>query len=334
MRDDSHLRIRLPGLLIGTSLAILAACFPQQTRADAGPVTGFSFLQLEPSARAAALGGSLNGIYGDDVNAFFYNPALLNEQMHRSFSLSYLNYLHDVSAGFAVYSREVQGVGVMAAGIRFLTWGEIDGRDEQGQETENFGASDVALTIGVARPAGDGLTYGANVHFVRSNIASHNASAIAADAGVAYYVPGHGLTLSASVNNLGHTLNSLGTVADELPLDVRIAVSKRLQHVPLLLSLTAYNLNRLDDVTEDAGVLGQAMEFVRVGAEFQFSEAFQVRVGYNHRRHEQLKTRSRLDLAGFGAGFGIRLASVNVDYAFSSWSAAGNLHQFTVRTKL
>lgn len=333
MRDTLLPRLRSAGLLI---LALLVAILimPQSVRADSGPVTGFSFLQLEPSARASALGGSLSGIYGDDVNAFFYNPALLNEQMHGAASLSYVNYLHDVTAGFAAYSREVSGVGVLAAGLRFLTWGQVDGRDENGEETGTYGATDFALTVGLSRMAGEGLRYGGSVHLIRSNIASHRAAAIAADAGVAYHIADHGLTLSASVNNLGHTFNSLGTVADELPLDLRVSVSKRLQHVPLLLSITAYNLNRPDDVTEDVGAISKAMEFIRLGAEFQFSEAFHVRAGYNHRRHEQLKTQSRLDLAGFGAGFGIRLASVNVDYAFSSWSSAGSLHQFTVRTRI
>src|SRR5690606_6725755 len=122
-------------------------------------------------------------------------------------------------------------------------------RDETGAELGTFGASDVALTVGVAREMGDGLSYGANVHLVRSNIADFNALALAADLGVAYYVPDHGFTVSASVNNLGRAVDSFGTVDDELPLDLRLAVSKRLEHVPLMLSVTAYNLHQPNDAT-------------------------------------------------------------------------------------
>ena len=335
MRDSLRTGSLRAGALLLTLL--VAATIPVVTvpaRADTGPLSGFGFLQMEPSARAAALGGSLSGLYGDDVNVLFYNPALLNESMHRSFSLSYLNFLHDVNAGFLAYSRVVPAVGTVAVGLRFLSWGDVSGRDESGEDTGSFGATDVALTVGAAREAGDRLRYGANLHLVRSNIASFNALALAADAGIAYHVPDHGLTFSASLNNLGRALDSFGAVDDELPLDLRVAVSKRLQHVPLLLSLTAYNLHQPDDVTDDAGAVNHAFQFLKIGTEFQFSEAFQIRFGYNHRRHEQLKTSSRLDLAGFGAGFGIRLASVNVDYSFSSWSSAGGLHQFTVRTDL
>ena len=321
--------------LIGV-LTIFSLCplIPQAAQADGAPLTGFGFLQLEPSARAAALGGSLGAVYGDDVNVLFYNPALMNEEQHGSFSISYLNYLYDVNAGFLAYSRTMPTLGTVAVGLRFMTWGDVSERDAQGVETGTFGASDVALTAGIARSAGERLRYGANVHFVRSSIAEYNATALAGDAGVAYHIADQGLTFSASVNNLGRAMNSFGDVDDELPLDVRVAVSKRLQHVPLFLSLTAYNLHRPNDVPDDLGAVANVFQFVLLGAEFRFSEAFQVRLGYNHRRLEELKTDSRLDQAGFGAGFGIRLAAVNVDYAFSSWSAAGGLHQFTVRTKI
>ena len=71
-----------------------------------------------------------------------------------------------------------------------------------------------------------------------------------------------------------------------------------------------------------------------LGAEFQFSPAFNVRFGYNHRRHEALKTGSRLDLAGFATGFGLRIRRFGFDYAFNTWSSIGALHQFTLRTML
>ncbi len=58
-------------------------------QAQPGQLTGFSFLRMEPSARAAALGGAFNAVQGDDVNAFFYNPALANAQMHRGLSVSF-----------------------------------------------------------------------------------------------------------------------------------------------------------------------------------------------------------------------------------------------------
>lgn len=127
-------------------------------------------------------------------------------------------------------------------------------------------------------------------------------------------------------------LDHLGTSKDGLPLDLRLGVSKRLQYVPLLISVTGYNLNQVGDDVGGSGPVGDVMRHVAVGAEFHFSEAFKVRSGYNHRRHEDLKMKSRLDMAGLGLGFGIKVSNVQFDYAFSSWSTMGGLHQFTLRT--
>lgn len=303
-------------------------------QAQPSDLSGFAFLRLEPSARAAALGGSFSAIYGDDVNALFYNPASLNEDTHGALSLSYLNHLSDLNAGFIAYSRHVDRVGSLGAGLRFMSYGEFDEADENGERTGTFSASDVALTVGAARAYRENLRYGANVHAVLSSIDVYRASALAVDVGVLYTIPSQRLTFSASVNNLGVTLSSLGTTRDELPLDVRLGVAKRLRYLPLLLSVTGYNLHAVGDPPEGSTGFDAALRHVTFGGEFQFSDAFNVRVGYNHRRHQELKMSSRLDLAGVGLGFGLKIARVGFDYAFNSWSTLGGLHQFTLRTRL
>lgn len=315
-------------------VAILGFLFAEDSAvAQPGPASAFSFLRLEPSARAASLGGSFSAVYGDDVNALFYNPALLNEDMHGALSLSYLNHLGGVNAGFAAHARHVERIGgTLAAGLRYVSWGDMTGYDESGEETGEFGASSSAVTISYARADGSPLRIGAGVHAVFSRIESFGASAVAADAGLAYHLPEPQLTLSASINNLGIVTASLGDVEDELPVDVRIGVAKRLRYVPLMLSITGYNLNRLGEEPFDGNAVGEAMRHVAFGGEFLFSEAFQVRLGYNHRRHQDLKMKSRLDLAGFAAGFGIKVSLIRFDYAFNSWSTLGGLHQFTIRT--
>lgn len=330
----TYRRLRTVPVIFVVSLLLgaLAVAPSAVVLAQPGPASTFSFLRLEPSARAASLGGSFSAVYGDDVSALFYNPALLNESMHRSLSMSYLNHLGGVNAGFLAYARQVEGLGTFGAGLRFVSWGDMTGYDDTGEETGGIGASNAALTLSYSREDGPGLTYGANVHAVFSRLDDYGASAVAGDVGAAYHMPGPQLTVSASLNNVGVVTNSLGDVEDELPLDLRVGVSKRLQYVPLMLSLTGYNLTRIGNEPDGGSGLSNAMRHVALGGEFQFSEAFQLRVGYNHRRHQDLKMKSRLDMAGFGAGFGIKVTRVRFDYAFNSWSSLGGLHQFTVRT--
>lgn len=302
--------------------------------AQPSSLTGFAFLRMEPSARAAALAGSFSAVPSDDPSSLFYNPALLSDATHGHLSVSYLNHVTDINAGFVAYGRTVPRIGSMALGLRFVNWGEFDRADAAGVKDGTFSASDVALTLAASRPHHERLSYGANVHLIYSSYESYHASALAADAGLYYTIPTQQLTLSASVNNLGVTLSSLGRTRDKLPVDLRVGLTKRLQHLPLMISVMGYNLHEPGIAPNDATALSAVLYHIALGLEFQFSEAFNVRFGYNHHRHEELKLKSRLDLAGVGMGLGLKIGRIGVDYAFNSWSSLGGLHQFTVRTRL
>ena len=140
--------------------------------------------------------------------------------------------------------------------------------------------------------------------------------------------------LGASVHHVGVVLSSLGGVADRLPLDVRVTASKRLQYVPLTVSVAALDLQRFDGPETDSSFVGRALDHLAVGGELQLGQAFSVRAGYNGRRGNDLRSGGRLDLAGVSVGAGIALRRVAVSYAFSNRGAFGGLHQFGVRTTL
>ena len=302
--------------------------------AQTGPPSTFSFLRLAPSARAASMAGAFSAVYDEDVNAFFYNPALLNPDMHRALSVTYLNHLGGIHAGFASHARHWEGVGALGAGLRYVTWGRVDGYDAEGEPTESFGASDAALTAAWSRNHDDRLRYGVNLHAAFSSIEATSASAFAADVGALYQIPGRQLALSASMRHIGFVADALGSSRDALPLDLRVGVSKRFRYLPLLVSVSGYNLNRIGDESEGRSAVSGALRHVAMGWEFFFGDAFRIRLGYNHRQHQDLKIKNRLDLAGVGVGCGIRVATFRFDYAFNSWSTLGGLHRITVRTRV
>ncbi len=336
-RFSSHLAHRSTAFSLTASLSLIWCVVligPTPAWAQPADPSGFSFLRVEPSARAAALGGSFAAIADGDVNAFFFNPALVTSDVNNRLSLSYLNHVTDINAGFAAFGYQYRDIATFSAGIRYLNWGTLEGATETGERTGSFNAGDIALTLGAARPAADKIRVGANVHFIHSSISTYGATAIATDLGVVYQDVASRFVASASVNNLGVTLNSLGTVRDDLPVDVRVAVSKRFANIPLLLSLTGYNLHDLGSVSDDATVADNIFYHLALGGEFQFSPAFNLRVGYNHRRHDELKSKTRLDFAGVGFGVGIMVRGFKFDYAYSSWSELGGLNQLTVGTQL
>ena len=297
-------------------------------------LSGFSFLRLEPSARASALGGSFVAVPGEDATGIYFNPALLHPSMEGALSFSYLNHLSDINAGFISYARAFSSIGTLGFGLRFVNYGTLQGATSTGEKTGTFGAGDVALTVGTSREYSERIRYGANVHVVYSSVSSYSATALATDFGVTYSKPETGLTAGASINNLGFALNSLGEQRDDLPFDIRLGASKKLTHLPLLISLMVYNLDEIGGDIGDKSRLDALVEHVALGGEFLLGSSLRARIGYNHRRHNDLKTKSRLDLAGFAFGIGLKLNRFTFDYGRNSWSANGALNQLSVATSL
>lgn len=299
--------------------------------------TGYDLLRLEPSARAAALAGTVGAVASDDPATVFYNPALLVPEMHRGLSVGYLNHLGDLNAGFVSHARTVGTWGTFAAGVRFLSYGDFTRAEEDGTtDGSSFGAGEAALSLAYAADLAPNLRAGVTGHALFAWLDDASGQALAADLGLHYRVPEQRIGVSASIHGLGAPLASLGTESDRLPLDLRVGVSKGLVHVPLTLSVMGYNLHDYSggDGAEGGSALDEALRHVALGGEFRFGEAVSVRLGYNPRRHEELSTGGRLDLAGVGAGVGLRLSRFAFDYAFNSWSEVGGLHQLSVRTRL
>ncbi len=322
---------RVEFLLLSFVLPLLAGA--PDASAQSTDVSPFSILRLEASARAASLGGSFGASALDDVNSFYYNPASLNDAMHGSLALTYLNHIGDLNAGFAAYARQVEGVGTFAASLRYLGWGGVQGADEAGNETSSFSPSDMVVSIGGAFEYVPDVRLGATIHGLYSSMASYSASALAADAGV-LWTPSGSTSIGLSLHNIGFVTSNYGRTDDHLPVDLRLSISHRLQHLPLLISVTGQNLQAPGEAPQGVDGISSVMRHLAFGGEFQFSEAFNVRFGYNHRNHQDLKMNARLDLAGVGMGFGLKVHRFFLDYAYNSWSTLGGLHQLSVRTRV
>jgi hypothetical protein len=293
--------------------------------------TAFSLVRLEPSARIAALAGAAQSIGRDDPSIVFLNPAVASPEMHRMLSVSYANHLADINAAFLSYVTSVGGAGTVVGGLRYLSYGSFERADANGfRDGTTFTSYESVLTAGLSRSAGQ-LQYGGTLNLLLSGIDGTTASAFAVDAGVFYYKASQQLGLSASAHNVGWVMSSFGQQKDELPFDLRVGASKRLTHLPFMLSLTGYNLHDWDGPDSFGSNLLKHLAF---GGEFYLGQAVRLRVGYNHRRHDELKTGSRIDLAGVGLGFGVHITRFRFDYAYNDWSSLGGVHHLTIQTRL
>lgn len=289
--------------------------------------TTYDFLRVDMSARAAALGGSFVS-NNDDVDVIFYNPAGLNSLENSPASVSFVKHLMDINLASVAFSTEIENVGRFGAGIKYINYGTFDEADEFGNRTGDFSANEFAFLLGYAGTFEDNFYYGANAKFIYSGIADRSSTGLGVDLGIIYSIPSQMINIGASVLNLGTQLSPYIDTKEDLPLDIVIGVSKRLENLPVRLSLDFHRLN------EDRDEFSQRFKAFTVGTEFYLSQVLTLRLGYDNERRSDLKVGTTAGIAGFNAGLGINVSEYQFSYGYSSLGLVGALHRIGISTTL
>ena len=323
------------------SLLLSAATFSQ-----IGGKSVYQFLNLAQSPRQAALGGKTVTVVDYDVNQAFYNPATINEKMHNRLSANYGSYYGEVSYGTAAYAytydRHLQ---TFHAGISYVNYGTFKGRDELGNLTSDFTGSEAALSLGYAYniPWTD-MFVGANAKLISSSLESYNSWGAAVDLGFLYVDVDNDINYGLTVRNLGFQIKPYQDTNEKLPLAIDAGISQLMLHVPIRWHVTLENLQQwniafsnpnraegsLDGGSEEEKVsfFNNALRHVILGAELFPEKGFNLRLGYNFRRGEELRIVDKRNFSGISVGFGLRFGKVKFDYSYSRYTIAANTSLF------
>jgi len=305
-------------------ILIILGCFKTPLFAQQGT---YNFLLTDVSARAAALNGSFVSMK-DDPNVLFYNPASIGTLSVPKVSVSYVNHIMDVNAGTLSYGQHIEGVGSVGAGVIYMNYGSFNRTDELMNVLGTFGAAELALIAGIAARYDDDILVGVNAKFISSSIAEYNSTALAIDLGFLYDIPSQNLSIGGSVLNIGKQLKTYAGVNELLPLDVKFGITKRPEHLPIFLNIDFHQLNESSDK-----FLDRFSNFT-VGAEFLMSKSLRLRVGYNNKQRQELKTGTNVGLGGFSIGVGLVLNEYQIDYAYNSYGDFGGIQRFSLGINL
>ncbi len=312
----------------------------------------YQFLNLVNSPRQAALGGKAITNYDYDPAQGLYNPASINPEMDNQLSVNYTNYFADVNYGTAAYAylwdRRTQ---IFHVGATYINYGKFDGYDETGESTGDFGGGEVALSFGYARniPWSD-FHVGVNVKLISSKLEQYSSLGAAVDIGLMYVYEPWDLHIAAVARNIGTQITPYDEVYEKLPLEVDFGISQTLQNVPLRWHLTLENLQTWNIafsnpareevdlegnvITENIGFFDNVYRRVILGVELFPESFFNLRLGYNVRRAEELRIIDQRSFAGLSAGFGIKLNKLRLSYSYSKYSAAASASFFGLNLNL
>lgn len=311
-----------------------------------GGKSTYQFLNLVNSPRQAALGGKTITIYDYDVNQANFNPATINPDMDNRLSLNYGSYFGEVTYGTAsyayTYDRHVQ---TFQAGINYVNYGKIDGYDEIGNPTSSFTGSEIALSFGYAYnvPFTD-LHLGASAKLISSTLESYQSYGGALDIGAIYIDEDNDINYALVMRNIGTQFKAYNEVNEKLPFEIMAGISQEVENVPIRWHLTLENLQQwnvafsnpnraestLDGETtqEKVSFFNNALRHVVFGGELFPRKGFNLRLGYNFRRGEELKLEEQRNFSGISLGFGLKMGRLKFDYSYSRYTLAGNTSLF------
>ncbi|MGK9368819.1 type IX secretion system protein PorQ [Melioribacter sp. Ez-97] len=303
-------------ILLGILLFSFSTAFPQT----------YKFLNLDTSPRAAALAGGFVSA-NDDPNVIFYNPAGINLLEGIPVSFSFVNHLMDINSASLSAVKEYD-FGKLGAAVKYVSYGDFTRATSTGEKTGNFGASDIAFILGYGNKLDENFYYGINTKFIYSSIDEYSSSALAVDLGLHYEFSESMWNIGFSVLNIGSQLSTYAEIDEDLPLDVRVGVSKQLKNVPFRFY---FSLNKLNENQES---IADRLRNFTLGAEIKLGPSFILRFGYDSEKRKELKIGSSAGLAGFNLGFGFNVKNFTLDYGFSSMGFIGSIHRFGISTNL
>jgi hypothetical protein len=287
------------------------------------------FLSLGVGGRALGMGGAHVAVV-EDVTAGYWNPSGLARMNYPQISLMHeehfgnlVNYNYgavaipygpDMSFGISAIRLSIDGIPDTRDALIDRQTGEqifdptnVNWGLDYAKITE-FSNTDWAFFLTFAKRQSDNFYWGANVKFIRRDIAEFGATGIGFDVG-AMYMPYENFTLGANLMDVTTTLLAWNTGRNEL-----ISPTAKVGAAYILNILGGKFTPALDfDVRfenrrSSANFnLGPVSFDARFGMEYNYQNIIAIRGGYN-------------DVKQFTIGAGVKLPKLNIDYTFATFN--------------
>ena len=320
-------------------LTIAIVYFSCYAHAQTG-TTVYNFLNVPVSARQAALGGDAISVRDFDVNFTAVNPALMNLDMDNRIGINYSSYLADSKLGSINYVKDLSEGHFLSVNARVLDYGKMPRTDENGQVNGEFSAMDASIGLGYAFQFEDDFTIGANVNYITSKIDNYSSAAISANAGVTYHNEETKETVALVFRNFGYQFQPYNGVREKMPFRADIGYTRIMPNFPLAYTITFHDLQQFN-ISQNYDINGQEVGFGRKlldhfsgGIELFPEQAFNLRLGYNVKRGNELAVLDQRSFAGLSFGVGIKISSFRFDYSHVRYHNASNVNQIGIMLDL
>lgn len=296
----------------------------------------YGFLRLPQGAQQSALGGENISQITRDISIAASNPALLRQNMAGQIHAGYHSFLAGISQYNVFTSSYLEKQKLnLGIGVHYLDYGSIQQTDMAGNIGGSFRPRDHMIQVAVSKAYKEKWNLGVSMQWIGAQMGQFRSSALAWNVGLAYLDTTKGIQFSFLVKNMGFQLQTFDGVREELPFDVQIGISKKLDLAPIQFSLTAHRLQRWDLLynnpafNEQEGddrflnkglTLQRLLSHLVVSTQIYPHDKIELNIGYNFLRRVDLNAFNQTNgLNGFTWGAGIIMKKLHFRYAASAF---------------
>lgn len=316
----------------------------------------YSYLNMPYNAKLAGLGGVNVSVHSDDVNQIYSNPSLFSPSLRNAISLSYVNYIADANGGMASYAYTPDSLNYFGFNFIFMGYGQFDGYDRYGMETNSFSAGDFAWNLVYARYLGANIKVGLSLKPVYSHIDTYSSFGMAFDVGANYYHPEWDFSVGYVIKNFGFRFTDYydEQERERLPWNMQLGVSKGLVHAPFRFSVTYNHMNKwkldythakpktsvltVDTEGEkdpnDIRFADMLFRHLVFGMEVIIKKNFHIDMAYNHRRNREYTLSEARGVNGFSFGAGFKVYKFNLDAAYAQYAPSGGVFTLSLSSSI
>ena len=287
-----------------TSLAVLFGLLVAGSALAQG--TGRS-LDIQPGGRQNGMGAAGVALAEDATGVTWWNPAALGFIERTAVQLTYAKLVpglaNDVSYNYGTYVQPIQGFGAYGVGVVFLSYGQSEGRAEDGTFTGNFGSNEFSPALYYGTRILPDFAVGAAVKWIRIQLAPDSRSGIGTtfglDLAALYRIPGARLNFGVNVQNLGPSVTFINEdQASPLSRNVKIGMAWTPYEDKLI------GVHLVEDFNQS--LVTNSFRTYNHGVELSYANQFAGRLGWYSDPEGQI--------SGFTYGFGATWSSLQLDF--------------------
>ena len=312
----------------------------------------FNFLKLSNTPQLTALGGVNVSQISDDVGLAFNNPALLKPSMHTQMNAVFNDFyggtkIYHLMLGY--YNEKLKTN--FSWGLNYLNYGNTVETDASGNVLGTFRPTDWVMQIEASRSYLQKWQYGGTLKYISSNYGMYRSNGLAIDVGLVFRDSSKTFSAGIVAKNMGFQLKKYqGSSPDDLPFDLQVGITKKLEGSPFSFSITAQRMNQFDITYNDTLFNnangyenGSSKKFsfdkifrhLVLAAQISIGDYVEIQTGYNFLRRKELNIgNSGNGLNGFSLGVGALFGKLQVRYARAYYQNNTAYNQFGINMKL